>query len=141
MSVIETNRGCPFRCGFCYWGAANNDQVYKFDEQRVRDEISWLSQNEVPVLHIADANWGMLKRDVALSKHITDCKADNLFPLAVIFAAAKNSPARVTETTSIFTDAGLINTQPISMQSLDDNTLDAVDRKNIKLGAYAELQG
>lgn len=140
MSVIETNRGCPFRCGFCYWGAANNDRVFRMDEDRVRDEITWLSEHEVPVMHIADANWGMLKRDIGLSRHIAECKAQSFFPLAVIFASAKNSPARVAEITKIFTDAGLVNTQPISIQSMDETSLDYIDRKNVKLGAYAELQ-
>ena len=140
MSVIETNRGCPFRCGFCFWGAANNDQVFKFDEQRVRDEITWLSRNEVPILHIADANWGLLKRDIDLSQHIADCKAQRFYPLAVIFAASKNSPERVTEITKVFSAEDLVSTQPVSMQSLDQTSLELVDRENIKLSAYAEMQ-
>lgn len=139
-SVIETNRGCPFRCGFCYWGAANNDRVFKFSENRIRDEITWLAERGVPVLYIADANWGMLKRDLDLSRHIVRCKEQYYYPLAVIFSAAKNSPQRVTETTRIFTEAGLVNTQPISMQSLDPTTLEYADRKNIKLSAYEKLQ-
>ncbi len=65
--------GCPYHCGFCYWGAATNDRVYRFDEQRVRDEITWLASHDVMCLYIADANWGMLSRDVDLSQHIADC--------------------------------------------------------------------
>lgn len=140
MSILETNRGCPFHCAFCYWGAANNDRVYKFSEDRVREEIAWISRAGIPTLLIADANWGMLKRDVHLSRHIAECRAENFTPMVVHFSAAKNSPARVAEITKIFQDAGLFSPQPISMQSLDENALEQIRRTNIKLDAFESLQ-
>jgi hypothetical protein len=140
MAVIETNRGCPFRCSFCYWGAATNDRVYKLSESRVRNDISWLSEHFVPLLYIADANWGMLRRDVGLSRHIAACKENSGAPFYVYFAAAKNSPGRVAEISEVFERADMLNTQPISMQTLNESSLERVDRKNIKLGAYESLQ-
>lgn len=140
MAVLETNRGCPFRCAFCYWGAATNDRVYKFDVDRIRDEITWLSRHEVPLLYLADANWGMLKRDIDLAQHIAHCKNERGVPFYVYFAAAKNSPDRVAQIANIFSEAGMLNTQPISMQSLDEGALEQVDRKNIKLSAFGSLQ-
>lgn len=140
MSIVETNRGCPFRCAFCYWGAANNDRVYKFSEDRVRDELTWISRAGIPTILIADANWGMLKRDVHLSRHIAECKAENYAPMVVHFSAAKNSPQRVAEVTQIFQDSGLFSQQPISMQSLDETALEQIQRTNIKLTAFEELQ-
>ena len=139
-SILETNRGCPFRCSFCHWGAATNDRVYKFDKERVKNEIAWISKKGIPSLYIADANWGMLKSDIDMSQHIANCAITNSAPLHVYFSSAKNSPDRVSEITRIFTKAGLIHTQPISMQSLDERTLEFVDRKNIKLSAYQNLQ-
>jgi len=140
MAVLETNRGCPFRCAFCYWGAATNDRVYKFDENRIRDEITWLSSNEVPLLYLADANWGMLKRDIDIAQHIAECKEEHGVPFYVYFAAAKNSPDRVAQIANIFSKAEMLNTQPISMQSLDGTALEYVDRKNIKLSTFEILQ-
>lgn len=140
MSIIETNRGCPFHCGFCFWGAATNDRVVKFDEERIKEELTWLSRRRVPFFYIADANWGMLKRDIDLSRHIAACKQQHKVPLFIYFSAAKNSPHRVAEITEIFTEAGLLNAQPISMQSLNTATLDHVERTNIKLSAFEDLQ-
>ena len=140
MTVMETNRGCPFHCSFCFWGAATNDRVYKFSEERVREEINWLSKKNVPFIFIADANWGMLKRDIEFSEHIAECKKENAAPVFVYFSAAKNSPHRVSEITEVFTKSGLLNAQPISMQTLDEKSLDYIDRKNIRLSAYEELQ-
>lgn len=139
-SVIETNRGCPFRCGFCYWGAATNDRVYRFDEERVKDEITWMSENDIVYMFIADANWGMLARDIELSKHIADRARSCGMPNVVYFSSSKNKPKAVTEIVSILTDAGLIAAQPVSMQTIEPGSLKIIERSNIKLDAYAQLQ-
>jgi tRNA A37 methylthiotransferase MiaB len=140
MSIIETNRGCPFRCGFCFWGAATNDRVYRFDEQRIRDEIEWMANNDIIFLYIADANWGMLGRDVEFSRHIADCAGTYGLPNVVYFSAAKNKPQAVTKITSIFQEAGLIASQPVSLQTLEPRSLDLISRSNIKLSAFAAVQ-
>lgn len=140
MSIIETNRGCPYHCGFCYWGAATNDKVYRFDELRVRDELTWMSDNGVLFLYIADANWGMLGRDVELSEHIADLARANRLPNVVYFSAAKNKPHAVTKITGIFQEAGLVTSQPVSMQTLEPKSLDIIARKNIKIDAFGAVQ-
>ena len=140
MSILETNRGCPYRCGFCYWGAATNDRVYRFDDERVRDEITWMSRNGVLFLYIADANWGMLPRDVDISRHIADCTRANHLPNVVYFSSAKNKPHAVTKITDIFQEAGLVTSQPVSMQTLEPRSLQIIDRSNIKLGAFTLIQ-
>ncbi len=140
MSIIETNRGCPFHCGFCFWGAATNDKVFRFDEERVRDELTWMAKNGVLFLYIADANWGMLGRDVEFSQHIADCARDYHLPNVVYFSSAKNKPHAVTKITGIFQDAGLVTSQPISMQTLEPESLKVIARSNIKLDAFGAVQ-
>jgi len=140
IAVLETNRGCPYHCGFCFWGAATNDRVHRFDEQRVCDEIKWIAKNEILYLFIADANWGMLSRDVDISRHITKCASDHGAPNIVYFSAAKNKPHAVTKITSIFQEANLISSQPVSFQTLEPYSLNLISRANIKLSAFAEIQ-
>src|SRR2546421_5977107 len=132
MSILETNRGCPYHCAFCYWGAATNDRVYRFDEERVRADISWMSRNGIIFLYIADANWGMLRQDIDLSRHIADCARQHRLPNVVYFSAAKNKPQAVTRITEILQDAGLIASQPVSMQTLEPESLHVIARSNIK---------
>lgn len=140
LSVLETNRGCPFRCGFCYWGAATNDRVYKFSEDRVRDEITWLSKKGILYLYVADANWGMLKRDVDLTRHLAECSRREGAPRQVYFSAAKNSPERVFEIAKICQSASMIVAQPVSLQTMSDEALRMIDRQNIKKASYIKLQ-
>ena len=140
IAILETNRGCPYHCGFCFWGAATNDRVHRFDEERVREEIEWIAKNEILFLFIADANWGMLGRDVDISRHITDCATNHGAPNVVYFSAAKNKPHAVTKITSIFQDANLISSQPVSLQTLEPKSLDLISRSNIKLSAFTAIQ-
>lgn len=140
ISIIETNRGCPYHCGFCFWGAATNDRVYRFDEERVRDELTWISDNGTLFLYIADANWGMLARDVEFSEHIADLARKNHLPNVVYFSSAKNKPHAVTKITGIFQEAGLVTSQPVSMQTLEPDSLKIIARDNIKLDAFGSVQ-
>jgi hypothetical protein len=139
-AILETNRGCPFSCGFCYWGAATNDKVYKFDEERVRRDIQWLSENGILNIFIADANWGISPRDVGLSRYMVACSKKTGFPVMVYMAAAKNKPERMSEITELLCDGGLLACQPISLQTITSHALDLIDRSNIKLSTYSKLQ-
>jgi radical SAM superfamily enzyme YgiQ (UPF0313 family) len=139
-AILETNRGCPFRCGFCYWGAATNDRVHRFEEERIRSDIEWIAENRFTSLFIVDANWGMLRRDVELTAHLVECSQRHGFPLMVAMASAKNSPDRVAEITELLVRGGLLTSQPISLQTMSAETLDRVDRSNIKHSAYESLQ-
>jgi len=140
MGILETNRGCPFRCTFCYWGAATNSKVIKFDEDRIRRELDWISDNGLSGLFIADANWGQSPRDVAMTEHLVERSKETGSPLVVYMAAAKNRPERMAEITEIFVRGGLMVTQPISLQTLNPASLELVDRANIREETYVELQ-
>lgn len=140
FAIMETNRGCPFRCSFCYWGAATNDKVHKFEVDRLKAELDWITEHGFAGLFIADANWGLAPRDVELSEYLVARKSETGYPLMVNMAAAKNKPDRMAEITEIFVRGGLMATQPISLQSLNSATLELVDRKNIRQETYISLQ-
>jgi hypothetical protein len=140
FAIVESNRGCPYNCGFCFWGAATNAKVNRFETQRVMDDITWLSENGFATFFLADANWGMAPRDVDLTHHIVDCKKRTGYPLVVSMNAAKNKPDRVADITRILVAGGLLTSQPISLQSMDTGVLSMIDRSNIRPETYTALQ-
>lgn len=138
--LIETNRGCPFKCNYCYWGAATGAKVYKYDRERIEQELEWISKSGCWYLMIADANWGMLQRDVDLSRILVQFQKQHGSPASVYFAGSKNTPDRVAEITEVFHDAGMIACQSVALQTMSPETLKRVNRDNVKTSAYTKIQ-
>jgi len=138
-AIVESNRGCPFGCTFCDWGSATKQKVRKFNLDRVEDEIEWIGKNNVHVLWIADANFGMYDRDIELAKWICHVKEKYGFPSEVVVNYTKNATKRLAEIIKVFTAGEIISQGVISIQTTDKVTLEIINRKNIKTEKYDEL--
>ena len=69
--IIETNRGCPYACTFCNWGNATQEKINQFSLETVKEEVKYVcenSRNLTGFLYIADANFGILRRDLEIAK-------------------------------------------------------------------------
>lgn len=135
---IETNRGCPFGCTFCDWGSATLSRVRKFDIHRVKAEIDWAARHAA-WLHICDANFGMVRRDVEIAEHIAQTFRSTGRPSVVSFTPTKNTSKWLVEVTRIISSCGIEVYCPISLQTVDEATLQAVHRANISTTAYLDL--
>lgn len=138
-AIIESNRGCPFGCTFCDWGSATRQKVRKFDLDRVKQEIEWIGRNQVRVIWIADANFGMYDRDIELSEYIVETKKKYGFPQEVVVNYTKNTTRRLVEIIKAFSAGGIISQGIISIQTTDEATLEVINRRNIKTEKYDEL--
>jgi radical SAM superfamily enzyme YgiQ (UPF0313 family) len=139
--VLETNRGCPFKCTYCYWGGATNAKVTRYELQRILDEITWFGDNRVLYLFIADANFGMLARDLEIAQHIASTRARTGYPVSVYFSSSKNTPDKVSKIATLLAESGLVSTLPISLQTTSETTLASIKRENIRPESYLQLQG
>ena len=84
-AIMETNRGCPYRCSFCEMGAKDLSKLRQIDEDRVYREMDWFSENKVNSVFIMDSNWGILNRDIEFSQRFADLKTKNGFPRKLEF--------------------------------------------------------
>ncbi len=140
IGLWETNRGCPFACTFCDWGSATVSKVNQFDMERLQKEVEWFAANSIEFLFCCDANFGILKRDVDIASYVAQIKQATGYPKALSIQNTKNATERAYLTQKILSDAGLNKGVTLSMQSLDDNTLNAIKRENIRISTYMELQ-
>ncbi|MBI1873312.1 MAG: hypothetical protein HYS05_05390 [Acidobacteria bacterium] len=102
--------------------------------------MTWISQSGCWYLFIADANWGMLKRDVDLSRYIVECRQRSGALLSVYFCGSKNTPDRVAEISRIIHEVGMVSCQSVALQTMNPETLRRVNRDNIKTAAYTQIQ-
>ena len=137
VAVLETNRGCPFKCAYCDWGDATGSVVSKYDEDVNYKTISKiLSSTAMTGVKIIDANWGMYERDLDMTKYMRDHKRPEVF--ISLCGTAKNSIKYVPEISKIFFKdnfgANHAHTTPLKLgiQSWSLKTLAYNDRSNIK---------
>jgi radical SAM superfamily enzyme YgiQ (UPF0313 family) len=132
FTIIETSRGCPYSCAFCFWGSGNQ-RIRKFSEERVREELSWISKNRFYTVYFADANWGLFDRDLMFSEHVAKCKEKYGMPLYAFVLTATNRLDRVLDIVKIFHKAGIKSAASLSIQTLNPSAMKLTDRKNVDL--------
>lgn len=140
FATIETNRGCPYGCVYCDWGAATLQKIRTFSLERVRAEIEWIGRHRIFGAWIVDANFGILPRDVDIARLVVATKKEFGFPRRLVTNYAKNTQRHLAEIIEMFLDADIISTGVVSVQTRDAQTLATVHRKNIKTRDYDRLR-
>jgi len=89
---IETNRGCPYSCSFCDWGAMTRAKIIQFDIDDVKKQLDWLyKQPNMEQFDIIDANYGVFKRDIDIIEYIIECQNREENPINITMSGlAKN---------------------------------------------------
>jgi radical SAM superfamily enzyme YgiQ (UPF0313 family) len=141
LALWETNRGCPFSCTFCDWGSAIQTKVTPFAlEDRLFREITWFAQKKIEFVFCCDANYGILPRDLEITRRIIQAKEQYGYPRAFSVQNTKNATERAYQVQKLLSDAGLNKGVAIALQSVDPGTLKSIKRQNISTETYQELQ-
>lgn len=140
QAIIETNRGCPFKCSFCYWGNDLNTKFRFFSPERVEQIANWLGKNKIEYVFCADSNFGMFKRDPDIARSIVRAKEKYGFPERFRVCYGKNAEKSIFETAKILSEADLAKGITLARQSNDPETLRINHRKNIPVAMYNALE-
>ena len=134
--LIQTKRGCPFKCTFCTEGLDFYDKISRFSVSTVRSEVEYIGRKMEEVraqggrndLYIADSNFGMYKEDIETAKALAGSRERYGWPDHINCSTGKNKKERVLEAADIL-DGKIVLSG--SVQSLDLNVLENIKRKNI----------
>ncbi len=138
MALIETSRGCPNSCTYCDWSNMKS-KIRKFPIERIYAEIDWITENKVYGLGAADSNFGIFERDIEITDKIINSKKVCGFPVGFQTSYAKNSTKTVFEIGMKLEKAGMNKGITLSFQSMSDEVLANIGRKNISIDYYSEL--
>ena len=140
VALWETNRGCPFSCSYCVWGAPTNKKLYARDTRELYREMDWFSANKIEFIFCCDANFGILPRDLDLAKRAAANRRKRGYPTALSVQNTKNSTLSVYNIYKTLADAKLSKGVSLAMQSANPATLRSIKRQNISQGTFQELQ-
>jgi len=138
-AVMETNRGCPYHCAFCYWGSTVGHKIYHFPLERVCAEIKWIGQHKIPIVWISDSNFGMFDRDKEIALALVEAKRTYGYPKQMIANYSKISTQRIVDIVHLLNRGGIFAEGIIGMQSADETVLACIHRRNISLESTKKL--
>lgn len=138
--MVETTRGCPFRCNFCNAGDSYFNKINKFSDDYVREELTYIAKksHELGIQHLTltDNNFGMIPRDETTAKLLAGLQSKYGWPKTVTVWTGKNSKDRVIDVTKILGKSVGIS---MAMQSLNPEVLKNIERDNIRLGDFEAI--
>ena len=139
VALIETNRGCPYKCAFCYWGGAVGQRVRAFSRERLKAELELFAKLGVHTVVACDANFGMLPIDRELVDDLIETKDRYGFPKAFETSWAKNKSKVFYDIVRRMKEAGMRSSFTLALQSLSPDALDSMKRRNMKVNDWRDL--
>lgn len=139
VALLETNRGCPYKCSFCYWGGAIGQKVRSFSRERLKAELELFAKARVETIVLCDANLGMNPGDETFVEDVIRIKERYGYPLSVEASWAKHKGKRFYKIVKQMKRAGLKSSFTLALQSLDEGALENIQRKNMKLNDFEDL--
>ena len=137
LSVLETNRGCPYSCAYCDWCAGKKMRFFPLE--KVKAEIDWLSENKIAYCFCADSNFGMFDRDIEIAEYLISAKKRTGYPEVFRPCYEKNSDERVFRICSALNSVGMDKGATMAYQTLCDEALVNIGRKNLTMEHFSSL--
>jgi radical SAM C-methyltransferase len=139
VALMETNRGCPYKCSFCYWGGAVGQRVRAFSRERLAAELDVLAFHQVHTVVLCDANFGLLSNDEAFVEELIRTRERRGYPRALETSWAKNKSDRFYRIVRDLRRHGFRSSFTLALQSLSDETLTGMRRRNMRLNDWEQL--
>jgi len=140
IPLLQTTRGCPYSCTFCWEGGDYFQKTKQFSMARIKGELHYMADRiqNVPELEITDANFGIFKSDVETTLEIAAIKEQHPhgWPKSISSNPAKNNKQRTIQLVKML---GGAMSAKAALQTTDAQVLKLIKRKNVSLEAVMEL--
>lgn len=128
-------------CAFCAWGRGGLWSKFRFHSmERVKAEVDWCGKNHIPYVFNADSNFGQHPRDYEIAEHLVTTKKTYGYPDKFRTCFGKNTDEKIFKVATLLHGAGMEKGITLARQSNDETTLKNINRQNISLATYRNLQ-
>lgn len=135
-TIIETNRGCPYKCIYCAWSGVDS-AIRQFPIEKIKSELEWLAKNKIAYCICGDANFGILERDEGIVDYLVELKKQYGYPQKFETTAAKNKDELTFRINSKLDSVGLNKGVSVACQSLSPQVLKNIGRRNMNIDYFA----
>lgn len=137
--TMETCRGCPYACAFCYWGGATGQKMHAFSPERLAAEVELFGKLRIQNICLADSNFGMRPADRAFLDAFLRTRSQHRFPRSLTASWAKNKGNLFYDLVRTMRDAGLHADFTLAIQTLDPEALRTARRQNMQINKFEDL--
>ena len=137
--MLQTNRGCPFKCTFCTDGKDEVNKVNSFSTKRVKEELDYMVKMIPENTHnllISDLNFGMYPRDQETCDYIAEHQKKHDFPHFILVSTGKNQKEKIIKAINKLSSSIRL---VMSVQSMDQEVLTNIKRDNISVDQMMQL--
>ena len=139
FALMQLARGCPFTCTFCNSAVKSNSKVFRHSFERTKADLDYVVEriDRSSPLCFADDNFGMYLQDEEVADYLGSLMDRYDWPKYIRTTTGKNRGDRIIK---VMNKARGRLPMTSSVQSLNPTVLKNIQRDNIKLETYAEIQ-
>lgn len=135
-AILETNRGCPYRCIYCCW-AADENVFRQFPMERIKGDLDWMAEHKITYCMCGDSNFGILDRDEEIAEYIVKLKKEQGYPKRFETTAAKNKDELTFRINKKLDEVDLNRGISVAVQSMSPKVLEIIGRKNMSVNNFS----
>ena len=143
--LIETSRGCPYNCMYCYEGNYGRE-FRRVGWNHVCKDIEYVGP-EMDRITVIDTNFGILERDVSIAEmlveQISKYRRINAYHISHAKSSNVKVQDRLIEIAEIFESENYFKYTEgveISLQTLTKNVLSSISRRNPEVDSFRSFQ-
>ncbi|MBI1252012.1 MAG: hypothetical protein GC189_11120 [Alphaproteobacteria bacterium] len=139
FALMQIARGCPFTCQFCNSAPRSNSKAFRHSFARIKADLDYIVAriNRASPLCFADDNFGMYEQDEEVADYLGHLMETYDWPKYIRTTTGKNKGERIIR---VMRKAKGRLPMTSAVQSLNPVVLKNIQRDNISLDTYAQIQ-
>jgi len=134
IMLLETQRGCPYGCTYCYYHKSFRS-IKSIGIEGIEAALRWAVEHKVKEIYLMDPSFNIRKDFVEILQLISDLNKEKHFTLTTELRVEDLTEKDI----SLLTSANF-NMIEIGLQSINQDVLKAVNR-NVRLGDFLKSVG